>query len=62
MNPDKIICPCCKVKKGDIVKAVEKGAGSSKEVREMTKAGKGCGKCKDKVKKFTKEILKKQKK
>ena len=57
MNPEKVICPCCKVTKGDIIKAVEKGAASFKEVKQMTKVGKACGKCKEKAKKFTKKIL-----
>ena len=57
MNPDKIICPCYKITKGDILKAVEQGAASFKDVKKMTKVGKACGKCKEKAKKFTKELL-----
>lgn len=57
MNPQKVICPCYKVTKGDVASAVEKGASSFKEVKKMTKAGKGCGKCKKKVKKLTKKLL-----
>lgn len=57
MNPDKVICPCYKVTKGDIIKAVEQGAGSYKEVKKITKAGKACGKCKKKVKKLTGKLL-----
>ena len=34
MNPDKIICPCHKVKKGDIAHAIEKGATSFKDVKK----------------------------
>ena len=57
MNPEKMICPCYKITKGDIVRAIENGATSFKEVKEATKVGKACGKCKDKAKKFTKKML-----
>lgn len=60
MNTEKVICPCYKVTKGDILKAVEKGATSFKEVKQVTKVGKGCGKCKKKAKKLTKKLLEKQ--
>ena len=33
----------------DIKKAVEQGATSFKEVKQMTKVGKACGKCKEKA-------------
>ena len=59
MNPDKIICPCHKVKKGDIAHAIEKGATSFKDVKKATKVSKACGKCKKKAKKLTKKLLKK---
>ncbi len=58
MNPEKVICPCYKITKGDIIRAVEEGATSFKEVKQATKVGKACGKCKDKAKKFTKKVLK----
>ena len=57
MNPEKMICPCYKITKGDIIRAIENGATSFKEVKEATKVGKACGKCKDKAKKFTKKLL-----
>lgn len=57
MNPEKMICPCYKITKGDIIRAIENGATSFKEVKETTKVGKACGKCKDKAKKFTKKML-----
>lgn len=58
MNHKKVICPCYQVTKGDIKKAIEQGADSYKEVKRKTKAGKGCGKCRKKVKKLTKKLLK----
>lgn len=57
MNPEKVICPCYKITKADIITAIDQGAASYKEVKKATKAGSACGKCKDKVKKFTKKIL-----
>ncbi|MCI5529688.1 MAG: (2Fe-2S)-binding protein [Blautia sp.] len=62
MNPDKIICSCYKVTKGDVARAVDEGAASFKEVKKATKAGKACGKCKKKVKKLTKKLLSKKEK
>ena len=62
MNPDKIICSCYKVSKGDVARAVDEGAASFKEVKKATKAGKACGKCKKKVKKLTKKLLSKKEK
>ena len=38
MNPDKIICSCYKVSKGDVARAVDDGAASFKEVKKATKA------------------------
>ena len=57
MNPDKMICPCHKVTKGDIARAIDQGASSFKEVKKATKVSKSCGKCKKKAKKLTKKLL-----
>ena len=56
MNLEKVICPCYKVTKGDVLKAIEDGAASFKEVKQATKLGKACGKCKKKAKKLTKKL------
>ena len=55
MNPDKILCACKKVTKGDILKAMEQGASTYKDVKRMTGAGSRCGDCKGNVKKFIKK-------
>ena len=55
MNPEKIICPCKKVTKGQILKAMEAGARGYKEVSKVTGAGSKCGKCEDEVRKFIKK-------
>ena len=56
MNRGKIICSSYKVTKGEVADAVEKGASSFKDIKKMTKAAKGCGKCKKKVKKLMKKL------
>lgn len=55
MNPDKVLCTCKKVTKGDILAAMKKGAKSFKEIKEATGAGSKCGKCKDDIKTFMKK-------
>lgn len=60
MNLEKVICPCYKVTKGDVLKAIEDGAASFKEVKQATKLGKACGKCKKKAKRLTKKLLDRQ--
>lgn len=55
MNPDKMICPCKKVTKGDILKAIDKGAVSYKQVRAKTGAGSKCGKCEKEIREFIKK-------
>ncbi len=58
----KIICPCYKVSKKDIKKAVKDGAENFKDIKKATKVSNGCGKCKKKAKKISKKILKEAKK
>jgi len=55
MNPEKVICKCKNVKKKDIIKAMEKGATSYKDIRDKTGAGSKCGKCEKDIKKFMKK-------
>lgn len=61
MSKDKYLCPCLKVTKKDIKDAIAEGAGSFKDIKKATKAGKGCGHCECKVKKYAKKQLKKKK-
>jgi nitrite reductase (NADH) large subunit len=50
------ICDCNGVCKGDLVAAVhEQGAGSSREVMALTRAGTGCGSCKPMVREVVAE-------
>lgn len=55
MNPEKIICKCKKVTKGDVIKALENGAVSYKDVKNITGAGSKCGDCAEEIKKFIKK-------
>ncbi len=55
MNPDKVLCACKKVTKGDILAAMKKGAKSFKDVKDATGAGGKCGKCEDDIKAFMKK-------
>ena len=55
MNKNKIICPCKKVTKGDILDAMKNGALTYKEVKKETGDGSKCGHCKEDVKKFIKK-------
>ncbi len=55
MNPDKVICPCKKVTKGQVLEAMKAGATSFRQVSEATGAGSKCGHCKDDIKKFMKK-------
>ncbi len=58
MKKGKVICPCRGVTKGDIRRAVAKGASSVKEVRRITGAGTACGKCRKRVKKLVRKLTK----
>ena len=57
MGKDKYICPCFKVTKADIKKAIADGAGSFKEVKKATHLAAGCGHCECRAKKYTKKRL-----
>ncbi len=55
MDPKKVICPCKKVTKGDILKAMDKGALKYKQVSQATGAGSKCGHCEKEVRAFIKK-------
>jgi NAD(P)H-nitrite reductase large subunit len=55
MNPDKVLCSCKKITKGDIIKAMDKGAEKYKDVKDKTGAGSKCGKCREDIKAFMKK-------
>ena len=49
MSGDRTICKCKNVSYIDIRKAMIAGARSLDEVKDMTGAGTGCGKCTDEI-------------
>jgi bacterioferritin-associated ferredoxin len=55
MNPEKVLCKCRNVTKGDILSAMGKGASTFKEISKITGAGTKCGHCKEEVKHFIKK-------
>lgn len=55
MNPEKVICKCKNVTKGDILKAIDEGARTFKAVQKITGAGSKCGKCEETVRSFIKK-------
>ena len=52
MAADKIICHCKQVSYLDIRKAMIKGARTLDEIKEMTGAATGCGRCAGEVEKI----------
>lgn len=59
MSKEKYLCPCYKLTKEDIRKAIKNGADSYKKVKKVTSAASRCGHCECRVKKYTKKQLKK---
>lgn len=57
MNPNKVICNCSNVTRGQLEKAVKCGAKSVKEVCEKTYAAGCCGKCYEHVRGIVEERL-----
>jgi bacterioferritin-associated ferredoxin len=55
MNPDKVLCKCKNLTKGDILSAIQKGASTYKEISKITGAGTKCGHCQDEVRHFIKK-------
>lgn len=59
MDLDKVICPCKKVTRRDVLDAMAKGATKYKQIKEITGAGSKCGHCKEDIKAFMKKQAKK---
>ena len=57
MNPEKIMCTCKNVTKGDLLKAIDGGASSYKDIKSITGAGTKCGECKKVIKRFVKKHM-----
>ena len=52
------ICNCMEVSYSTIKKAVEDGAKTVDDIKEMTEASTGCGGCEDEIQEILDELLK----
>lgn len=52
---DKMICPCKKVTRSDVLRAMAEGARTFKDIKKVTGAGSKCGKCEDDIRKLLKK-------
>lgn len=56
MSGDKIVCRCKNVSYVDIRKAMIQGARTLDEIKEMTGAGTGCGRCCGEIEKILSSV------
>lgn len=57
-NKNEKVCRCFNVTSDDIVRTINEGASSIKDVRMITKAGMGCGRCSASVERVTYKAIK----
>lgn len=57
-NKNEKVCRCFNISSDDIVKTINEGARSIKDVRMTTKAGMGCGRCNASVERVTYKAIK----
>ena len=57
-DKDEKICKCFNISNNDIVKEVNQGCESIRDVRLKTKAGTGCGRCNASVERVTYKSIK----
>ena len=55
---DRIVCHCMEVSYEIIKKAIEDGAKTVDDIKEMTEASTGCGGCEDEIQEILDELLK----
>ena len=53
----KVICLCNFVTEKEVVRALEKGAGSVSEIMILTGAGSGCGRCRQAVENIMNNVV-----
>lgn len=60
MNMDKsrVVCHCMNVTVGDIKNALDAGAKNFEDVRNVTRAGTGCGTCEEEVRAIIEKLQK----
>lgn len=57
MDRTKLACNCKKISYGQIMDAVEGGARNFNEVQEITKCSTGCGKCREFIEVFVRNLI-----
>ncbi|MBO3442961.1 MULTISPECIES: (2Fe-2S)-binding protein [Clostridia] len=57
-NKNEQVCRCFNVTSDDIEKIINEGSSSIKDIRTITKAGKGCGRCNASVERVTYKAIK----
>ena len=57
MDMEKIVCNCYSITNGAIKEAVDNGATTLEEVKEVTGAGTICGACLDDVQRLVEEFV-----
>ena len=57
MKKDKFACTCKNVTYGQIQEAVEAGATTYDEVQKITRFGTGCGKCREFIEYFIRDMV-----
>lgn len=60
MKREKIACNCRNITYGNIEDAIKAGAKSFQEVQEITGCSKSCGKCKEFLECFVRDLLNEQ--
>ncbi|MDP5228255.1 MULTISPECIES: FAD-dependent oxidoreductase [Arthrobacter] len=56
-GPESVLCRCAGVSRGSVQAAVTAGCGTVEDVARATKAGTGCGGCKDSVRELIEEYF-----
>lgn len=56
MDLNKYACTCANVTYGQIIQAIDRGAGSFEEVSHLTGCGRGCGTCRDFIEHFIRQL------
>lgn len=56
----RIVCLCNLTDKKEIENVLKKGAGSTKEIQQLTRAGTSCGRCLPEIDQIVADYLKKK--
>ena len=56
MDLNKKACTCANVTYAQIIRAAEQGAASFEDLKRMTNCGQGCGKCRDFIEHYLRQL------